>query len=98
VLPGDAIAYPFAWPKTIAPGRYVAHVAATGCGAPVSWAGSVSTGTRLVAAGHPYAVSPITPASPIQAWMLALIGIGGALAGVVVAGGVYAIRRRRGAR
>jgi hypothetical protein len=52
VLPGDAIPCPFAWPKAIAPGRYVVHVAATGCGAPVSWSGSATTGVRLIGAGH----------------------------------------------
>jgi hypothetical protein len=40
-------------------------------------------------------VTPVPAPSPVQVWMLALIGVGGLLAGVVTAGGVYAIRRRR---
>jgi hypothetical protein len=95
VLPGDAIPYPFAWPKAIAPGRYVVHVAATGCGTTATWAGTISTAVRLVGAGRPYAVTAIPAPSAIQLWMLALIALAGLLAGVFVAGSVYAVRRRR---
>lgn len=97
VLPGDAIPYPFAWMSPIPAGRYQVTVRATHCGAPVTMARTVSTGVGLSADGErggPAGVS-LQPATATPVWMLSLIGVGGLLAGILVALVIYATRRRR---
>lgn len=94
ILPGDAIAYPFPWPRALASGSYHAIVNATGCGAPAKLSASARLGRRLARTGVLSAAVTQPPAtsSGIGWWALMLVGVAGVATGAVVT------RGRRGVR
>jgi hypothetical protein len=92
VLPGDVIAYPFAWPRALSAGTYNATITATGCGRPVVLRGSASLGQKLAANTVPAAETEPPSSDTLPWWPIALVGFAGLLIG-----GMFG-RRRRGPR
>jgi hypothetical protein len=91
ILPGDAIPYPFPWPRTLNPGRYTADVQATGCGPRVATASVVRLGSALMGtAANPFGPKPPKP-SGVAPLSLALVG----LVGLVGLGAGFLLSRRR---
>ena len=90
ILPGDTIAYPFAWPDVLQPGEYSITVTATAPGgaAPVVHTTSAKLGTPLAGVPAPGVITPAAPAGkshrgyPLM-WALVVLaaaaGIGGGL-------------------
>jgi hypothetical protein len=92
VLPGNQIAYPFAWPRALSAGTYNATITATGCGHPVVLRGAASLGQKLVANPLPAAETEPPSSNTLPWWPIALVGFAGLLIGGMVG------RKRRGPR
>jgi hypothetical protein len=96
ILPGDAIPYPFPWPRTLNAGRYTAKVQATRCGPEAATVGVANLGTALTGtAANPFGPKP--PKDSGNGWMpLALVGLVGLLglgAGFLLSRGRQLLRR-----
>jgi len=94
ILPGDTIAYPFAWPDVLQPGEYSISVTATGPGgaAPVVHQSASKLETALAGVPTPGVVTP-APASESRAgypgmWVVVVL-----VAAAGVGGGLYLGRR-----
>jgi hypothetical protein len=95
VLPGDSIPYPLPWSASLAPGNYHVSVRATNCGAPASLAELVHAGGDLGGpAGSTSQRPQVKTRTIVPWWLLALIGVGGLVAGLIVALAIYASRRK----
>ena len=95
ILPGDAIAYPFAWPSSLASGNYLVSVHATGCGRAASYAHVAHAGQRMTAANGRSAWVAM-PSSSNSSPILLLLGV--ALVGTLGGLGVAVLFMRRGRR
>jgi hypothetical protein len=90
ILPGDAIPYPFPWPRTLNAGRYRANVEATRCGPQAATASFVDLGRALTGTtANPFGPKPPThsaaPSIPLA--LVVLIGVVGVGGGLLLARG-----------
>ncbi|MBV9214474.1 MAG: DUF916 domain-containing protein [Actinobacteria bacterium] len=86
VLPGDAVAYPLPWPRTLAKGSYAAHAMMSCDGQTVTRDASLTLGRNLISGRGGVPTHP----SSLPTWVLLVaVALGGMLAGVLLG------RRRR---
>ncbi len=95
ILPGDAIAYPFAWPRALASGSYRAVVRATGCGPGVTASATARLGRKLARTGVQSAgvAQPPAGSGGVGWWAIVLVGVGGIAAGTIITRGRGRVRR-----
>jgi len=92
LLPGDKIAYPFAWRHALSPGSYTLRARSANCGAAAAARGRAQLTRRLNPHAPPtkavrVGVGPVSASS--NWWLLVLAGAGGlAIGGVAVLVGV----------
>jgi hypothetical protein len=92
VLPGDTIAYPFAWPDKLSPGAYSITAVLSGGGQKASLTRSVQLGQALSGVNTKTAAATTSSGQPV--WVWALIAAGAAVLFALVLGLV--IRRGSG--
>ncbi len=95
VLPGDRIAYPFAWAHSLPPGHYEIRATATHCGSAAVAHGPSTLSTGLTRPGPQSTIRVIAPPpAGSSAWLLmGAVGAGGLALGA--AGTLMARRGRR---
>jgi hypothetical protein len=94
ILPGDTIAYPFAWPDVLQPGDYSITVTATAPGgaAPVVHTASAKLGTALAGVPAPGVIAP-APAKKSGGGYPVMWAVVVLMAAAIIAGGLYLGRR-----
>jgi len=95
VLPGDPIPYPFAWPHSLAPGRYLITAAATGCGSKSVVRGASALSIGLTRPGPESTLRAIAPPPAGSSGWLLIGGVGAAGLALGAGGALMARRGRR---
>jgi WxL interacting protein linking bacterial and host surfaces len=97
ILPGDTIAYPFAWPDVLLPGEYsiTATATAPSGGAPVVHHASTKLGQALGGVPAPGVVTP-APAGDTRRGYTAMWAVVILVAAAGIGGGLYLGRRSHG--